>query len=213
MPTLRVLSLALLLSVAAGGAANGSDRERDLEFANGATTARASGEITGRDGVSYRVAAVADQRLKVRFSASNGSCYFNVFAPGSEAAVHIGSTAGDQFSLDRTKPGVYQIQVYLMRNAARREERCRYQLTAELTPAGAPAVAASTKHQLCRREAAKMYGVPPSQIALAEARIVRGGLEIDGTADKQAEGVKKLRCIFDGGGRFKRIMAMTPDGE
>ncbi|MCK7473485.1 MAG: hypothetical protein MZV49_08125 [Rhodopseudomonas palustris] len=32
-----------MLSVAVGGAANGSDRERDLEVANGATAARASG--------------------------------------------------------------------------------------------------------------------------------------------------------------------------
>ena len=38
------------------------------------------------------------------------------------------------------------------------------------------------------------------------------GYRIDGKADKGSEGIKKLRCIFDGRS-FTRIMAMTPDGE
>ncbi len=50
------------------------------------------------------------------FSTQKGSCYFNVYAPGNpDAAVHIGSSAGNEFGASPTKAGTYRIQVYQMR--------------------------------------------------------------------------------------------------
>ncbi|MCK7473484.1 MAG: hypothetical protein MZV49_08120 [Rhodopseudomonas palustris] len=123
--------------------------------------------------------------------------------------------AGDQFSLDRTKPGVYQIQVYLMRNAARREEALP--LPADGRIDAGRCAGSRSQYQasnLPARGGEDVWRAAGARLRWPRRCIVRGGLEIDGTADKQPEGVKKLRCIFDGGGgRFKRIMAMTPDGE
>ena len=136
MPTLRALSIALVLALGVAGAARAG--ERQVSFAKGATTALVSGKIVGRDDASYRINAGADQTLRVQLKASNRSCYFNLFAPGAAEAAHIGSTAGDQFSVDRTRPGAYRAQVYLMRNAARRQQSCSFRLTIELTPAMSP---------------------------------------------------------------------------
>jgi hypothetical protein len=58
-----------------------------------------------------------------------------------------------------------------------------------------------------------MYSVQPKQIAAGSVRRVAAGYEIDGTADKGADGIKKLRCIFNAGRSFDHIRAMTSDGE
>jgi hypothetical protein len=103
-----------------------------------------------------------------------------------------------------------------MRNAARRNETCRYKLSIELTgaPGGISAgVSDGIKQDVCKAEAAGMYGIEPRRVAVGPVRTVAGGSEIDGTADKQAEGIKKLRCIFKPDGSFDHIMAMTSDGE
>jgi hypothetical protein len=103
-----------------------------------------------------------------------------------------------------------------MRNAARRNESCRYRLTIEITGAPGGVSAGSSDVALkdrCKGEAAVLYGVEPRQIQVAEVRNVSSGYEIDGTANKGADGIKKLRCIFTAGRSFDHILAMTPDGE
>ena len=53
----------------------------------------------------------------------------------------------------------------------------------------------------------------PRQIEVGEVRELSSGFAIDGTANKGADGIKKLRCLFTAGRTFDQIMAMTPDGE
>jgi hypothetical protein len=175
-----------------------------------------AGKISGRDGVNHLIEAGAGQTMQVLFAPSNRSCYMNVFAPGATQAAHIGSTSGNEFGVERTIAGTYRVQVYLMRNAARRNETCRYKLSIELTGARggiSAGVSDSMKQDVCKGQAAGLYGVEPRRIAVGPVRAVPGGSEIDGTADKQAEGIKKLRCIFKPDGSFDHIMAMTSDGE
>lgn len=198
------------------GSAHALDAERKLEFPKGATAATVAGKIKGRDGVNHLIEAGSGQTMQVLFAPSNRSCYINVFAPGAAEAAHIGSTSGNEFNVERTTAGTYRVQVYLMRNAARRNETCRYKLSIELTgpPGGISAgVSDSMKQDICKGQAATMYGVEPRQIAVGPVRTVSGHSEIDGTADKQADGIKKLRCIFKADGSFDHIMAMTSDGE
>ena len=162
-----------------------------------------------------RDGARAGQVMSVLFRPSNRSCYINVWTPGADSAAFNGSVTGNEYTANLAMSGDYAIQVYLMRNAARRNETCRYRVTVEITgaPGGASAgVSDIAMQDRCKSEAAGMYGVQPKQIATGAIRPVPGGFEIDGTADKGAEGIKKLRCIFDGRS-FTRIMAMTPDGE
>jgi hypothetical protein len=103
-----------------------------------------------------------------------------------------------------------------MRNAARRHETCRYSLSIELT--GAPGGVSAGVSDLmmgdeCKANAAPMYGVASARIALGPVKPDGKGFGIDGTVDKGAEGVKKLRCLFGPQRTFDKIRAMTPDGE
>ena len=96
------------------------------------------GTITGDAGANYEIAAKAGQVLQVLFApVGRGACYMNVFEPGApDAAVHIGSAAGNEFGASPTKAGVYRVQAYQMRSAARRKQTCRYTVSFELTGAG-----------------------------------------------------------------------------
>ena len=86
------------------------------------------GTIKGRQTVDYKVIARAGETLTVAFRPGNLSAYFNVLPPGSEEAIFIGSSAGNDFSGRLPIDGEYTIRVYLMRNAARRNEKAKYSL-------------------------------------------------------------------------------------
>lgn len=210
---------AILVAIGLGAAmpvALAADRQETVKFKRGATSATLGGTIRGYDGVRYSVGAIAGQVMSVLFSPSNRSCYMNVWAPGADAATFNGAVTGNEYTANLSVSGNYAIQVYLMRNAARRNEACRYRLTVEITgsPGGASAGTSDIAMQdRCKGEAAGMYGVQPKQIATGRVRPVASGYEIDGTADKGTEGIKKLRCIFGAGRSFDRVMAMSPDGE
>ncbi|MCZ8258993.1 MAG: hypothetical protein O9333_02540 [Beijerinckiaceae bacterium] len=87
-------------------------------------------------------------------------------------------------------------------------------------PPGAPgSVSAGLSDRMlvdaCRANAAPLYGVSGAAIRLP-GRIRpdgQGGFRLDGTVNKGAEGVKKLRCLYRADRRFSHVMAVTPDGE
>jgi hypothetical protein len=79
--------------------------------------------------------------MVVHFKPSNPSAYFNVMPPGSDEAIFIGSTSGNEFTTDLEASGVYRIRVYLMRSAARRNESVSYTLDVAVSGAAKPAAA------------------------------------------------------------------------
>lgn len=194
--------------------ARAADRQITVHFARGATSTVLSGNIRGYDGVRYSLAAQAGQTMSVLFKPGNRSCYMNVWTPGADTAAFIGSVSGNEYATKLTASGEYSIQIYLTRNAARRNEACRYSAALEIT--GAPGgVSAGTSdsimQDICRSEAATMYGTKPAKISVA-AVVAKGGVfQIDGIVDKSAEGGKKLRCLFNADRSFDHIMAMTSD--
>jgi len=211
----RVL-LVLICIGAAISSVSAADRQETVRFKPGTTSTTLSATIRGYDGTKYSVGAAAGQVMSVLFKPSNRSCYMNVWTPGADSAAFDGSATGNEYAANLATTGNYTIQVYLMRSAARRNETCRYTLTIEITgaPGGASAgVSDSVMQDRCRSEAAGMYGVQPRQIATGTVRRVAKGFEIDGTADKGAEGIKKLRCIFTAARTLDNVMAMTPDGK
>lgn len=123
-----VVGLAALSSVPGIAA----DRNETVQFSAGATSASLSGSIQGYDGVNYRLGSQADQSMSVLFSPDNTSCYFNVLPPGSQTAIFNGSVTGNEFSSRLSESGDYRVQVYMMRNAARRNETCNYEITFEI---------------------------------------------------------------------------------
>jgi hypothetical protein len=101
-----------------------------VAFAKGASSATLKGSIKGDKDHNYVVDARAGQTLMVDFKPTNASAYFNILAPGSNGeAMFVGSSGGNHFSGPLTVSGKHSIQVYLMRNAARRNETANYTLT------------------------------------------------------------------------------------
>jgi hypothetical protein len=126
------MACAILLSWSLPGAAEPIKVER-IHFAAGASSATVKGSITGDKTVDYKLGAKAGQTMSVTLKTSNPSNYFNVLPPGSESAVFIGSTSGNEWTGTLDADGEYTVRVYLMRSAARRNAKANYKLTVGIT--------------------------------------------------------------------------------
>ncbi len=124
-----VLFAAASLALIAPATAQNGQRSERVQFARGTSSKTITGAIKGDAGVRYLVGARAGQKLTVTYKPSNASSYFNVTAPGADAAMFIGSTSGNSYTTTIPSTGDYAIDVYLMRNAARRNETAKYTLT------------------------------------------------------------------------------------
>lgn len=141
MSTVRValVSASLLASLCLAGSAVAA--EKPIKFAPGKSSAQVKGTFKGDDAITYSIEARAGQTMTVTLRTTKGSPYFNVKAPGASEALFIGSTAGDRFEGQLPVDGVYLIDVYLMRSAARRNETASFTLDVAIhgAAAGAPA--------------------------------------------------------------------------
>ncbi len=86
------------------------------------------GSLKGEDTASYMITGEAGQTLSVDLLASNASLYFNILPEGAQEALFIGSTSGNVADIPLPAAGTYVVQVYLMRNASRRDESATYSL-------------------------------------------------------------------------------------
>ena len=132
-----VCMLACLGFVASAAWAADEIREKTVQFAKGKSSATVKDKIKGRESVDYKLGASAGQTMTVTLKPSNRSTYFNVMAPGDDSAIFIGSTSGNTFSGSLPKTGNYVVRVYLMSNAARRNETSSYSIDFKI--AGVPA--------------------------------------------------------------------------
>lgn len=103
-----------------------SGRTETVRFARGASSANRQGTVSGYETVTYLLDVRAGQRVGVDMRSSNRSAYFNVTAPGAREAMFNGSVSGDRYGGVIPSSGIYRVEVYLMRNAARRGENARY---------------------------------------------------------------------------------------
>jgi hypothetical protein len=202
-----ILAAAPLLTMAASA----TDRTETVRFAAGASGAAVSGAITGYDGVNYLLGASAGQTMQVLFSPDNNSCYFNVLPPGSQTAIFNGSTSGNEFSSRLPTNGEYTVQVYMMRNAARRGETCRYQVSFEIAGGNATQLPAGVEddaddgggamagaggsfggtytrrdaRRACEQRMGELYGYPRSQISdVSVERAARGNFNVTGNVTR-----------------------------
>ena len=107
---------------------------RPVQFAKGASSATVIGTLVGDKTVDYKLRARAGQAMSVKLTTSNASNYFNVLPPGSQGeAIFVGSSGGNEWSGTLAADGEYTIRVYLMRNAARRNEKADYSLAVCVT--------------------------------------------------------------------------------
>jgi hypothetical protein len=118
-------------------------KQQSVQFKKGESGATIKGSLKGDQIIDYTLRASAGQVMVVHFKPTNPSAYFNVMPPGSDEAIFIGSSSGNEFSGDLKASGVYTIRVYLMRNAARRNESVNYTLDVGVSGAAKPAGAAA----------------------------------------------------------------------
>ena len=107
-------------------------REERVRFAAGASGATIEGRLRGYETIDYVLGASGGQRISIFLESSNPSGYFNLLPPGSETAIHVGSVNGNDYEGTLPRSGDYRIRVYLMRNAARRDERMDYVLDVDI---------------------------------------------------------------------------------
>ncbi|MCY1704675.1 SH3 domain-containing protein [Pannonibacter sp. SL95] len=128
-PAILLFGLACLLMAPLSIATAQETRSERVEFARGQSSAEIAGRLRGRESIDYVLNARGGQRLSVDLSADNASTYFNILPPRGDTAIFIGPSEGNRFSAVLRQSGDYRIQVYLMRNAARRGETTRFTLS------------------------------------------------------------------------------------
>lgn len=110
--------------------------EQKVNFLQGSTSSTLTGKFQGYDDVRYRISAKNGQVLKYNVNSLGNLAYVNIFAPGKKPgkdnALLIGSTVGSKGELALPVDGDYIIQVYQMRNSARKHKTVKYNLDVEL---------------------------------------------------------------------------------
>lgn len=113
-------------------------RTVEVMFDTGASSSSISDRIQGYQSVQYTLRARAKQYMRVKLQPESPHiAYFNIFTPstlpGHDEAMYIGSIHGQQFEGELPEDGVYLIQVYQMRSAARRNSVAEYTLEITIT--------------------------------------------------------------------------------
>ncbi|SNT37979.1 hypothetical protein SAMN05421763_1139 [[Luteovulum] sphaeroides subsp. megalophilum] len=126
----KLTRLAALLLMIGGVPAMADDIRREaVHFAPGTSGSTINGRIKGYNAVQYSLGVKAGQKMSVQLDSGNASLYFNITAPGASEALYNSSIDGNGTSVTIPSSGTYAIDVYLMRNAARRGETANYSLT------------------------------------------------------------------------------------
>ena len=187
-----LIVLAALSSSTAHAAAESGPHHQAVQFAKGASSAQLRGTIKGDGDVDYTVSARAGQTLAVKLQSSNASLYFNINPPGStDASMFIGNVQGAEAKVMLPTDGTYVVRVYLMRNAARRNESAAYTLDVAVTgqplaplPAAQDALVAGTRFHAMASVPCQTLGTEAG--ASCKAGVIRRGR--DGTATVELRG-------------------------
>lgn len=126
----KLISFTALLLMLSGNPALADDIRREtVQFAPGTSGSTLNSRVRGYNSVQYSLSVRAGQKMSVQLDSSNPSLYFNITAPGASEALYNGSMDGNGTTVTIPSSGRYVIDVYLMRNAARRNETADYTLT------------------------------------------------------------------------------------
>lgn len=107
-------------------------RSETVHFNSGTTGTTISASIKGDEIIDYLLSASVGQEMSVALDTTNPSNYFNIMPPDANAAMFMGANEGTDYSGVLPTTGEYTIRVYLMRNAARRNETADYNLVVSI---------------------------------------------------------------------------------
>lgn len=204
MSRLAILTIALALAVVPSAFAK--DSTINVHLDKGKTSKNISSSIKGDAGTSYMLQVKDGQVMQVLFSTSSGSCYMNVFEPGNTSeAVHIGSSAGNEFGASPTKAGTYKIQVYQMRATARRNETCKYTISFEVTGDGKATAPAATAGPSEVAKGACMYKIGVDAEIVETSALKPGYWEL---IMKAKSGHRKVACTVSDDGKIAEWVEM-----
>lgn len=199
-----------------------SARTETVHFQRGTSGTTIEGKITGDQSVRYSIGVSAGQTMDVQLDTDNASSYFNITAPGASEALYNGSISGNGTSFAVPSSGNYIVEVYLMRNAARRGETANYDLTLYVESAAksaptaprpqAPDTSSAAPSELdisqmprfCAGEASAEYGVRPQDITVnmsfqsGDRYVTQGNFDSDG-------GTTFFNCWFGLDGTFQSL--------
>ena len=113
------LTLLAFIAVSACSLAKDVVRVETVRFDGKATSKEIEGSLKGYASVRYVVDAKAGQNLQVRLRPTKADAYFDIMPPDDGRALHAGRN-GDFWSGVLPTSGMYTINVYQMRSAARR---------------------------------------------------------------------------------------------
>ncbi|OEZ96054.1 inhibitor of g-type lysozyme precursor [Janthinobacterium sp. HH107] len=99
-----------------------------VELTAGKAAHSVKGKIKGYATAEYTLTGKAGQTLSVKLKTNQASNYFNIRQAGQEEVLFIGSTSGNSYQAKLPADGEYTVQMYLMRNAARRNAVASYSL-------------------------------------------------------------------------------------
>ncbi|MGN5754169.1 DNA breaking-rejoining protein [Acinetobacter calcoaceticus] len=132
---IKTLLLSMLISTASFTVL-AKNVEQKVNFLQGSTHTTLTGKFHSYDDVRYRVYAKNGQILKFNINSLGNLAYVNIFAPGKkpgkDKALLIGSTVGSKGELTLPVDGDYIVQVYQMRNSARKNKTVTYNLEIEI---------------------------------------------------------------------------------
>jgi len=204
MSRLAILTIALALAVVPSAFAK--DSTINVHLDKGKTSKNISSSIKGDAGTSYLLQVKDGQVMQVLFSTSSGSCYMNVFEPGNTSeAVHIGSSAGNEFGASPTTAGTYKIQVYQMRATARRNETCEYTISFEVTGDGKATAPAATVGPSEVAKGACMYKIGVDAEIVETSALKPGYWEL---IMKAKSGHRKVACTVSDDGKIAEWVEM-----
>ena len=199
-------AFAVAAVMTASASALAADKTVTVSFEAGKSSKEITAIITGDAGVNYMLSVKQGQVMQVLFSTSKGSCYFNVFEPGNpDAAVHIGSSAGNEFGANPTKAGAYRVQVYQMRATARRDETCTYTITFEVTGQGTAGASAPAAAPSEVAKGACLYKIGVDADIVQTSALKPGYWEI---IMKAKSGARKVACTVNDGGEVSDWVEM-----
>lgn len=215
----RSFLIALTLVSATAAVAQDS-RTVEVRFPRGTSGTTINDSVTGYETVNYRLGVSAGQRMDVTLDTDNASSYFNITAPGASEALYNGSISGNGTSVVIPSSGNYTISVYLMRNAARRNETANFALTlyVENAAASAPspqpvapptspasgAVSTDLMPRFCAGEASAKYSIRPQDITTNLAFKSGDNYVVQGYFDGNG-GTTFFNCYFDLSGNFASL--------
>ncbi|MDJ0658274.1 MAG: hypothetical protein QNJ42_02165 [Crocosphaera sp.] len=124
-----ILATAFVLLTPPAIIARNDIRTVGIHFAPGATSAVVEDSITGYETVDYVLGARKGQYMNLSMATDNTANYFNILAPHEDAiAMFNSSMSENQYEGTLPETGEYKIRVYMMRSAARRNEKANYRL-------------------------------------------------------------------------------------